>query len=52
MKLQKCPSCNEYTLKEKCEKCKTKKPTKSAHYKFLNLKDAPNDFTRKRKSKR
>ncbi len=39
MKLKKCPTCNSYSLKEICKKCKIK--TKEAHYKFLNLKDAP-----------
>ncbi|MAG07815.1 ribosome biogenesis protein [Candidatus Pacearchaeota archaeon] len=32
MKLRKCPSCNNYTLKENCSKCKLK--TEEAHYKF------------------
>ncbi len=36
MKLKKCTSCKKYTLKNKCPKCNEK--TKSAHYKFLNLK--------------
>jgi len=39
MKLKKCPKCNSYTLKEICSKCNLE--TKSAHYKFLKLKDAP-----------
>lgn len=39
MKLKKCPNCNEYTLKENCEKCKT--DSKDAHYKYIKIKDAP-----------
>ena len=39
MKLKKCNNCNNYTLKEICKKCGRK--TSPAHYKFLNLKDAP-----------
>lgn len=39
MKLKKCSSCNEYTLKENCPICKEK--SKDAHYKFLKIKDAP-----------
>ncbi|MBT4257995.1 hypothetical protein HOD88_02340 [archaeon] len=39
MKLKKCPSCNSYTLKENCNKCKIK--TKEAHYKFIKIKNAP-----------
>jgi rRNA maturation protein Nop10 len=42
MKLKFCKSCKKYTLKEDCDKCKEK--SKPAHYKFLNLKDAPNTF--------
>ncbi|MBU0894062.1 MAG: RNA-protein complex protein Nop10 [Nanoarchaeota archaeon] len=37
MKLKKCPSCSTYTLKDTCPKCK--KQTKSAHYKFVKVKD-------------
>jgi rRNA maturation protein Nop10 len=42
MKLNKCPQCNSYTLKDKCPKCSSK--TKEAHYKFRdrfvkNIKD-------------
>lgn len=36
MKLKKCGSCKNYTLKEKCSKCKEK--TKDAHYKFVKIK--------------
>jgi rRNA maturation protein Nop10 len=32
-KLKKCKNCKIYTLKEFCEKCKSK--TKDAHYKFI-----------------
>jgi rRNA maturation protein Nop10 len=39
MKLKKCSKCKTYTLKENCPNCGKK--TKNAHYKFLNLKDAP-----------
>ena len=35
-KLKKCPSCNIYTLKEICSKCK--KPAKDAHYKYIRTK--------------
>jgi len=35
--LKKCEKCKSYTLKEICGKCKEK--TKSAHYKFIKLKD-------------
>lgn len=45
MNLQKCPKCNEYNLTSICKKCKSE--TKSAHYKFLNLKNAPKSFKRK-----
>ena len=41
MKLNKCPKCNTYTLKEICLKCDAK--TKSAHYKFIKIKDANKD---------
>jgi rRNA maturation protein Nop10 len=44
MKLKKCPKCKTYTLKEICTKCKT--PTANAHYKFLNLRDAPKSDVR------
>ncbi|MDP2628404.1 MAG: nucleolar RNA-binding Nop10p family protein [Nanoarchaeota archaeon] len=37
MKLKKCKSCNSYTLKNACEKCKTK--TSNAHYKFVKTKN-------------
>ena len=36
MKLKKCPSCKNYTLKEICTTCKKK--TKEAHYKFVKIK--------------
>jgi rRNA maturation protein Nop10 len=53
MKLKKCPKCNSYNLKEICRKCKEK--TKDAHYKFLNLKDAPKStaehFKKRRRNK-
>ncbi len=39
MKLKKCPKCKTYTIKENCDICNEK--SKDAHYKFLNLKDAP-----------
>ena len=39
MTLNKCKSCNKYTLKDICPKCK--KETISAHYKFPMLRDAP-----------
>lgn len=32
-KLKKCKTCNIYTLKDECPKCK--KETSSAHYKFI-----------------
>ncbi len=48
MKLNKCPSCGSYTLKEKCG---CGKETKPAHYKFLHLRDAPNNFQRKKSRK-
>ena len=37
MKLKKCVSCGNYTLKEFCQKC-TKK-TYDAHYKFIKIKN-------------
>ena len=37
MKMRKCPSCKEYTLKNKCPKCS--KETKDAHYKFIRIKE-------------
>jgi rRNA maturation protein Nop10 len=37
IKLNKCPLCNNYTLKEKCIKCNSK--TKEISYKFNGLKD-------------
>ena len=39
MKLQKCKTCNTYTLKENCPKCE--KSTNDAHYKFIKVRDAP-----------
>ena len=36
MKMRKCPSCKEYTLKK--EHCKTE--TKQAGYKYVKVKDA------------
>ena len=36
MKLKKCPDCGEYSLSEKCT-CGGE--TKSAHYKFIKIKD-------------
>ena len=33
MRLKKCKSCKNYTLKEKCSKCNKK--TSDAHYKFI-----------------
>jgi len=33
MKLKKCVSCGNYTMKENCPKCGDK--TKDAHYKFI-----------------
>lgn len=39
MKLKKCASCNNYTLKAACPKCK--KSTKDSHYKYIKVKDAP-----------
>ena len=35
MKLKKCKSCNKYTLKSICSKCKNK--TFDAHYKYIKL---------------
>jgi len=37
MKLNKCPKCDKYTLKDKCPKCSAQ--VKSAHYKFAKIKD-------------
>ena len=37
MKLKKCKKCNEYTLKEVCDKCKSK--SDDAHYKFIKIRD-------------
>jgi len=37
MKLKKCTKCLKYTLEEFCPKCKEE--TKSAHYKFIKLRD-------------
>jgi rRNA maturation protein Nop10 len=42
MKLQKCPKCSEYSMKETCPKCR--KQTESAHYKYNGLRDAPKRF--------
>jgi len=39
MNLKKCPSCNKYTLKEKCPICDEE--TKPASYKFIKIKNAP-----------
>jgi rRNA maturation protein Nop10 len=39
MKLKKCPNCKTYTLKETCSKCNGK--TKTPHYKFIKIRDAP-----------
>lgn len=44
MKLKKCTSCNEYNLTETCKNCKEK--TKSAHYKFIKIRNAPKNFKR------
>lgn len=38
-KLKKCPSCESYTLKEVCSKCKEK--TISPEYKFPKIPDEP-----------
>lgn len=38
MKLKTCPSCNKYTLKDSCSKCK--KHSKDAHYKFIKPKNS------------
>ena len=37
--LKKCPKCKTYTLKEECKKCNVQ--TKSTHYKFPQVRDAP-----------
>ncbi|MCK5321161.1 hypothetical protein KAJ38_01160 [Candidatus Pacearchaeota archaeon] len=37
--LKKCSKCKTYTLQEICKKCSY--PTKSAHYKFPQIRDAP-----------
>ncbi len=39
MILKKCPDCKTYTLKEICPKCQQK--TKSAHYNFSQIRNAP-----------
>lgn len=39
MKLKKCENCKTYTLKDICSTCK--KESKSAHYKFVKIRDAP-----------
>jgi recombinational DNA repair protein RecR len=41
--LKKCPTCKTYTIKDKCKKCNTE--TKSAHYKFIQIKNAPSRST-------
>ncbi|MFW6233676.1 MAG: nucleolar RNA-binding Nop10p family protein [Nanoarchaeota archaeon] len=41
MKLKKCTSCKEYTLKNNCSKCNKK--TSSAHYKFIKIKSIKKD---------
>jgi rRNA maturation protein Nop10 len=42
MILKKCPECKKYTLFNKCKDCGTE--TKSAHYKYNGLRDAPKRF--------
>ena len=44
MILKKCenPKCGEYNLSDVCKKCKSQ--TKSPHYKFNGLRDAPAKF--------
>ncbi|MBT6689937.1 hypothetical protein HN903_04810 [archaeon] len=37
--LKKCPTCKTYTLKKTCNKCKVE--TKSAHYTFPKIRNAP-----------
>ena len=46
MSLKKCENkeCNEYTLADTCKKCHSK--TKSPHYKFKDVRDAPKNFIR------
>lgn len=39
MNLKKCLKCKTYTLKEICTKCKSE--TKSAHYTFSKIRNAP-----------
>ena len=39
MILKKCPQCKKYTLKDKCNACKTQ--TKDVHYKFPKIRNAP-----------
>lgn len=41
MQLKKCPTCSDYTLKEKCPKCD--KETEETHYRYEQLRDAPKD---------
>ena len=49
MKLQKCKTCNKYTLQESCQICKDK--TSDAHYKFIKIRDAPkSDVNKVRKN--
>lgn len=38
-KLKKCKKCKKYSIKEKCPHCN--ELLKSAHYKFIKIKDAP-----------
>lgn len=45
-KLKKCPKCEKYTLFDSCDKCNEK--TVSAHYKFIQLRDAPKGKSRKK----
>lgn len=45
-KLKKCDFCGDYSLREVCKnsKCKNQnKETKSAHNKFIKIKNAPKD---------
>lgn len=39
MKLKKCEKCKIYTLNDSCSKCEEK--ASDAHYKFVNVRDAP-----------
>lgn len=38
-KLKKCSKCKAYTMKDICKKCQEK--TASAHYKFIQIPNAP-----------